>query len=228
MKTTNRRRQEAHVRTQAVCVDHRDTLEATQGGKDMVVQLGTSVAVVKQGFTDQQRGSKEVHAGAAAAGKARRTLRARLKSIVRISRILKPDAGLAEPLRMPRVASDELLLADARMIAGHATTVADAFVAHGLPANVLTDLPAQIAALEQAKLAQAAGNERRLTANAAILTALNAGDDAIDALEAILVSASETDPNALIAWKNAKRVGPSRAASTTAETPAPAPATKVA
>ena len=102
MKATNRRRQAAHVRAEAVCADHRGTFDATPGGKKMLAQLDTSVADVTPLFADQQRGLEEVRAGAAARRKACGTLRARLTVVVRMRRFVGLDAGTAEPFQMPR------------------------------------------------------------------------------------------------------------------------------
>ena len=222
MKTTSRRRQEAHVRTQAVCADHRGTFEATSVGKKMLAQLDTSVADVEHGFAEQQGGLEDARRGGEDRRTSRRGLRGGITAVVRISHLVGLDAGTSALVQMPTLGSDELLAADARMILDKVTPLADPFAAQGLPANVLADLPGQIAALKQAKLAQAAGKERHLTANAAILTALDSGDEAVAALEKILV-ASQQDPDAMTAWNCAKRVGPSRAKEAAVVVPMPAP-----
>ena len=112
---------------------------------------------------------------------------------------------------MPRPGSDQQLIADAQGIAERATPLADRFAGHGLPATVVTDLPAQIAALEQAILRQKEGRETHVGAKAAAMAALASGSTAMDVLERIYLNAFGDDPNAVAMWHNARRVGPSRA-----------------
>ena len=185
---------------------------------------------VERGFAAQQRSLDDRRAAVDACHTGRHDIRESLKAVVKVSAFVKLDEGSAKVMRLPRFSSDELLLADARAILDKVTPYADAFLAEGLPANVLTDLPAQIAGFAAAKLAQPQARQQFTVASKAIATALDAGDEAIEVLETILVNSPNVDPGVLTKLRLAKRVGPAHAKdeAPAGPTPVPAPVPKVA
>lgn len=211
MRNSNRRRYESQVRVRAFCADHREIFTGTPLGEKMLAQLDASVAEAAGHFASQSKGRNAAQEGAAARHTARTALRGSLTAIVRTSRFLGLAAGpTAEQFPMPRRGSDQLLVADATAILEKAVPLADAFVAHGLPANVLKELPAQIAAVNGAILAQAAGRETHVGANVAVNGALDVAAQAVDALESIFLNAPDVDANAVAMWQHARRIGPAR------------------
>lgn len=241
MNLSSRRRYESLVRVHALCAEHRDVFTVTPLGTKMLAQLDASVTGVADQFASQSKGRNAAQTGAAARAKARTALRNSLKAIVRSSRFVALASDIvAEEFPLPKLGSDQQLVADAAAILEKATPLADAFAASGLPANVLKDLPAQIAAVTGAIVAQAAGRETHVGAQAAMKDALDAGVQAVDALESIFLTAPNVDANDVAMWKHARRIGPTRVKEDTtpmnppaggkSEQPAPqsAPVTKAA
>ena len=219
MRKTIRRKHEAQRRAHTVCLSVRSVVEATDSGKAALAKLGASVDQVESLYTAQQQALNARRVAAADCDAARGRIRDLLKAVVGVSRVVQLPEGTAVVMRVPEVGPDELLLADANAIHDAAAANAAAFVAAGLPENVLTDLQAQIAAFKAAKAVIATvRNTFKATAQAA-RTALQSGDEANAVLDAILAHAPNADPQALTRFRAAKRVGPSHAGETPAAQP---------
>ena len=104
---------------------------------------------------------------------------------------------------VPEVGPDELLLADANAIHDAAAVNATAFVAAGLPENVLPNLQAQIEAFKAAKAVIANVRNTFTATTQAARTALKGGDEANGVIDAILAHAVNADPKALTRFRAA-------------------------
>jgi len=225
MKRVNQRRYEMLVRVRGFCGDHRAIFEGTALGKKKLAALDAAVTELTGHFASASIGRDAARGATASRRHARAALQRSLEAIVRTSRFLDLEqTALAERFPPVRRVSDRALVANARAMMQHAAPLSEAFVAHGLPATVLEALPAQIAAVEQAILDQAAGKETHVGANAAVTAALAAGVAAVGALESIFLNAPGHDAHTLAIWKSARRVGPARVKEAAAPQPAPASA----
>src|SRR5205823_2694749 len=85
---------------------------------------------------------------------------------------------------------------------------ADAFVAEGLPPDLLKHLDQGIADFASAREAQAASRQRFTAASASIGETLDHADKTADVLEDILINTPGAPPEALTELRIARRVGP--------------------
>jgi hypothetical protein len=229
MNTVNRRRYEMLVRVRGFCWDHRATFEGTPVGSKKLAALDTAVTELTGHFASASIGRDAARSATASRRHARETLRRSLEAIVRTSRLLDlEEAALAQRFPLVQRVSDRALVANARALAEHAAPLAEAFVAHGLPGTLLQELPAQIAAVEQAIVDQMAGTKTHVGANAAVTAALAAGVSAVAALENIFLNTPGQDAHTVAIWKNARRVGPTRLKEAVPADPQPTPAPKAA
>src|SRR5258708_1259536 len=216
MRKTIRRKHEALRRAHTVCISVRGVIEATDSGKATLAKLGASVDQVESLYTEQQQALNARRVAAADCDAARGRIRDLLKAVVDISKVVKAGEGSGVVMRVPEVGPDELLLADANAIHDAAAVNATAFVAAGLPENVLPNLQTQIEAFKAAKAVIAnVRNTFRATTQAA-RTALKGGDEANGVIDAILAHAVNADPRAVTRVRAAKRGGPSHAGETPA------------
>ncbi len=226
MRKTIRRKHEALRRAHTVCISVRGVIEATDSGKATLAKLGASVDQVESLYTEQQQALNARRVAAADCDAARGRIRDLLKAVVDISKVVQPAEGSAVVMRVPEVGPDELLLADANAIHDAAAVNATAFVAAGLPENVLPNLQTQIEAFKAAKAVIANVRNTFTATTQAARTALKGGDEANGVIDAILAHAVNADPKALTRFRAAKRVGPSHAGETpAAQTGAGQPAT---
>jgi len=85
---------------------------------------------------------------------------------------------------------------------------ADAFVAEGLPPDLLKNLSDRIAAFESARNDRNAARERFTAAAASIHETQQKADDTIAALEAIAINLPDAQPELVTKLRIAKRIGP--------------------
>ncbi|HYM26097.1 MAG TPA: hypothetical protein VEU08_22925 [Vicinamibacterales bacterium] len=225
MKTTHRRRQEAHERVYAVCLKFRDAISSNPAGEKTIVKLDKSVTDVGTRLTDQQGFLADRLAATAACEAGRLGIRDNLQAVAKISAFVTLPEGSAKVNLLPTDVSDKQLTSQAEAVLERVKPNAAAFIAEGLPSNVLTDLEQQIADLKKAKQAQATARRQYAAATNAIKADLIPGDEAIQVIDTILKKTSPAlDGDALTELRNAKRVGPARATAKAPAQPEPVPA----
>ena len=216
MRKTIRRKHEALRRAHTVCLSVRGVIEATDGGTAALAKQGAAVDQVESLYAEQQQALNTRRVAAADCDAARGRIRDLLKAVVDVSKVVQLAEGSAKVMLLPEFGSDELLLADANAIHDAAAANAAAFVAAGLPDNVLTDLQAQIGAFKAAKAVLANVRNTFKATTQAARTALKGGDEANAVIDAILAHGPNADPKALTRFRAAKRIGPSHAGETPA------------
>jgi hypothetical protein len=222
MRKDIRRRYDAHARVNNVCAEHSAIFDATPGGQKTRTALGTCVTeearlqAAQKGFVQDRR------AAATQAFEARGVLRAAVKAVVRFGKLANVgQAGMA--LRLPQAGSDDEMVAEAQAILNRVSAHADAFVAAGLPPDLLTHLDTTIHGLASARDAGATARQRFAAATVSILELQDEAETNVNALESIAIHTPGAHPDVVTKLRIARRVGP-RAVATPTPTPAPAPA----
>ena len=211
------RRHDAQVRVQNVCVEHSAFFDATPGGGNTRAILGTHVDEITRLLALQERSNEDRRAATLQCRASRRALRADVRAVVTVGRGVSLDAATMGAMRFPGGATDDELLAYARGLLDRVSPHADAFVAAGLPPDLLKHLGDQIAAFTAARDAQAMARQRFTAASESILETLDQADQAVDVLETIARNAPGAPPEVRTKMRIARRIGPRSV------TPAPAP-----
>ena len=208
MRSTNRRRYESLANLLALCEAHRDQLESTPLGTQLINQLGAVTTRVAGLFKTQSDGRNSAHDATGKRRTAARLVRRHATDLAQHARALGAVSGPAIQLPPLREGSHQQLIADARSAVDAVQPLAGVFKANKL--TVLDDLPPQIAALDAAMKDQSAGRETHVGASAVVTEALNEGAQVAAALEPIFRSVVNGDPELIAKWKNARRIGPAR------------------
>jgi hypothetical protein len=227
MRKQVRRRHHAHVRAQSVCAEHSAFFDATPGGQKARAALGTQMAEVDRLLALQERSIEDRRAATERCRLSRRTLRDAAGAVVRVGRVVHLDAAVMGTMQLPGGTSDDELLAYSRGLLDRVSAHAEAFVAEGLPPDLLTHLGDGIAAFAAAREAQAASRQRFTAASESIRETLDHADKTADVLEAILINTPGAPPDVLTKLRIARRVGP-RVSPPVPKPPQSAPADKAA
>ena len=225
MEKRQRFRQLAYSRFNALCADHRDTLETTNGGKQSVADLGTSVASAEQRSQERQRRLEEERVAVKDCRTWRRILRGVLQAIVEISRSVVPAEGTAEVMHTPGKVNDESFLAETRAIQDKVKQYESEFLAQGLHPVVLKNLADGIDRLAAARLAREKARALRVAAGQSLREDLTTAKKAMRRLHTIVVTTPGIDAEVVNAFRTAKRVGPSKAKAEAPAQPDSIPAT---
>ena len=204
-------RHQAQARANDVCVGQAAVFDATSGGQKTAAKLSGAVTDVQRLNMDLEGYRDDRTAAAKDCRTGRATVRGGLTALVNIAPFVTLDPSAATVLHLPLTNSDEDLLSVAREALDKVTPNAQAFIDQGLPANVLTDLPKQVAAFAAARLALAKARRDYTVTLDAIREALAEGDDAIRIAHTILRTTPSAPPDAIKQLRIAKRIGPSTA-----------------
>jgi hypothetical protein len=223
MTARDKRRLDMVVRLRAFCAEHPGLFESARDFQKTLADLDAAITELRTHLQAQDSGLASFHESVRRRTEARTALRRGLESIRTFAATLNA-VGLDEKFRLRHNMSDAALVVRARSFAGDAAPIADALAARGLPAGALTDLPAQIGALEQAMAA--CGEQRRthVGARAGIDAALRSTAAIAKMLDAIVLRGAKRDAATVAAWKNVRRIGPAKVTEGGEPTPAPAPA----
>lgn len=208
MRKAIRRRYDAHVRVQDVCAEHSELFDATAGGKKTRATLGAQVAEVTRTLATQQRSVQDRLAALDEIRDARDALRNGAKGVVKVGRLVNVADARMSAMTPPGVRTDDELLAYTRGLLDRVSEHADAFVAEGLPPDLLQNLEDRMKAFVAAKSAFAAARQRYTAATQSILDTQAEADNTVGALEAMALNTSTADPDLLTRLRIAKRVGP--------------------
>jgi hypothetical protein len=142
-------------------------------------------------------------------------LREDLEAIARTAKAMADEIpGIEEKFRLPRGNNDMNLINVARGFAVDAAPFSAQFIAHEMPADFLTDLNEDIAALEAAIAEQAEGVEEHVGARVAIQQSFEDGMKEVRTLDAAIRNKYANDPTTLAEWTSASHIerAPRRAA----------------
>jgi len=223
MNKRQRFRHVAYSRFNALCADHRDTLETTQGGKQAVADLGTSVTSANQRSQERQRRLEEEREAVNDCLTWRRILRGVLQAIVEVSHSVVPAEGTAEVMHVPGKINDEAFLAEARAIQDKVKQYESDFLARGLHPDVLKNLADGIDRLAAARLTREKARALRVAAGQSIREDLTRARAAMRLLHTIVVTTPGVDPEVVNAFRAGKRIGPSKAREEAPAQPYPVP-----
>ncbi|HLJ56870.1 MAG TPA: hypothetical protein VKT77_17655 [Chthonomonadaceae bacterium] len=228
MLTTNKRQYEALKSVLVLCEQHKEPIEGVPLGKPFLDTLRQSVSKSADSLKGLSDGRNAGHEASAARRESAAIVRRQAEDLMRTARVLGAPSGTAIDLPPLRDGSHQQLIADARSVLERVAPLADVFRAHRIQSY--DDLPKQIALLDGAVDATATARKQRAGARAALKDALSEGADAAAGLKPLFFAVVSGDPDQISQWKNARRIGPSRAGKSgaPAAAPAPAPATPAA
>jgi len=227
MRKNIRRRYDAHVRVNGVCTEHNNLFDATPGGQSTRAALGTCIADSDRLFAAQTQAIEERRAGAQQSRMARSALLDATRAVVNVGKLVNIGDSPMFTMRVPVGPSDDELIAYARGLLNRVTAHADAFVAAGLPPDLLKNLESRIQGLVAAKDAVAAAHQRFAAAAVSLQQTQSQADKTVAALTSIAVNTPAAHPEVITKLRIARRVGPRTgrpADDTPTPNPAPAPA----
>jgi hypothetical protein len=191
-----------------VCAEHSVFFDATPGGQKAHADLGKQVAEVGRLLALQHRPILEGRAATEQCRLFRRALRNAARAVIRVGGVVNLDSDVLGNMRLPGRTNDEELLTFSRGLLERVSAHADAFVAEGLPPDLLKHLDQGIADFALAREAQATSRQRFTAASESIGETLDHADKTADVLEDILINTPGASPEALTKLRNARRVGP--------------------
>src|SRR5712691_8203921 len=160
MRKRIRRRHDAHVRAYSVCTEHSALFDATAGGQKTRAALGAHVADVDRLLALQERSIEDRRAATEQCRLLRQTLRNAASAVVKVGKLVHLDDTVMATMQFPGSPSDDELLAYSRGLLDRVSAHAEAFVADGLPPDLLKHLADAIQAFAAARDAQAASRQR--------------------------------------------------------------------
>jgi len=213
MRKHVRRRYDAQVRASNVCHEHSGIFDITPGGQKARTALAARVTDVGRLFALQERTLEDQRAATEQIRIGRRALRDRANVVVKIGKLVRVDETTMTTMQLPGSVSDDELVAYLRGLIDRVAPHADAFIAEGMPPDLLTNLQDGIQQFAAAKDRYAAARQGFTAATEMIRETQAKVDNTIDALEAIAVITPAAHPEMLTKLRMAKRVGPRAAAS---------------
>ncbi|HYM25085.1 MAG TPA: hypothetical protein VEU08_17835 [Vicinamibacterales bacterium] len=222
MKTTNKRQYESLKSVLGLCEEHKEPIEAMPLGKPFMDALRQSVSKSGDALKSLSDGRNAGHQASAARHASATIVRQQAEDLIRTARVLGAPSGTAIDLPPMRNASHQQLIADARSVLEQVAPLAGVFKAHKIQSY--DDLPKQIALLDGGVDATKAARTQRAGARAALKDALGAGADAAAGLQPLFFAVASGDLDAISQWKDARRIGPSRAGKSAAPAAPPEPA----
>ncbi len=230
MTSLDRRRYDMLVRVQQFGIAHAERFPADSLGGRTFAALAATLDQVSGHLTSQAQGYGATRSGTLSKAAARAALRQALDALARTARAMAADVpGLEGRFRVvPTRLNDLELLTAGRAFAGEAAALASPFIAHGLPAGFLAELQAALDAFEGTARDRVAARGARASARAGITATLDAADEAVARLDAIVPNTLRGEPALLAAWRVARHIQRTGTAAAGPAEPAPVPAPAVA
>ena len=160
MRKYVRRKHDANLRTDRVCTEHSAVFDATPGGQKTRTALHTYVQDIGGLLGTQESSIEDRRAATNQCRQCRRSLRNAGKAVVRVGKLVNLDEDVMKTMQLPGPGSDSDLVAYMRGLLDRVSAHADAFVAEGLPPNLLKNLSDRIDAFETARNDRNAARER--------------------------------------------------------------------
>ena len=183
-------------------------LALTAGITALFAQVATTTSTLKELAMEQTGGLGTFRGGALECRRMAGELRASMRDINEIARVLKPDVapGAKEVFRMPRNRSFQALMAAGRHFAEKAEPLEALFTARALPATFIADLQAQITAFETAVGMKAGGRSERVGGTSGLDVTARSLIEMVQELRAIMRVHLKAKPALLAAFRSAARV----------------------
>ena len=192
----------------SVCAQHSELFDATPGGQSTRATLGTCVATVGRQLAVQKQSVEDRRAATQLCRVARGALHATARAVVRVGELVKLDQTTMETMKIPTAMGDDELIAYSQGLLNRVSPYADAFVAKGLPPDLLKNMDASLQTLMAARDARTTAVRQYAAATASIHDSQNLGDKTIAALEAVAINIPAANPEVVTKLRMAKRVGP--------------------
>jgi hypothetical protein len=141
---------------------------------------------------------------------ARKTLDGSVGAIVGAARVYAlRQPGVDRRFRLAPRGGDRSLVAWGRAFLADAQPIAAGLLDNSLSPDVLTNLPAQIAALDKAMADQRTGRDKARLVHISLRTVRRSCAKTMSGLDAIARNAFRSDAEKLAGWKQSRRRGPS-------------------
>jgi hypothetical protein len=177
---------------------------------------GRAFGAVGDAIAEIERQSSErlvkAQAGKRARAAARTAIWERLHAIVRADRVVATGPPARSVFQLPARRSDVALLDTARSFIDAGEIASAGWVAAGLPETCLAELREMTSAFSDAIASRRAGQTGVKAARKALADALVFGFAAVRQLDAIVANTTKPDSAVAVAWKAARRAGPTHAA----------------
>jgi len=209
MEKTDTRQYETTKEVNRFCQANRPDFEAAPTGPSLLTDLGGHVADMDRVFADDQSGLGMVLEAEKVRGDRTATLTGSIDAIVAAARVAAlTSTGIDARFRKGPRSSARARIAWARAFLKDVPPYLDALAAAGLSKQVVTDLPAQIDAVDKVLADKKAGLAKRADARTELESLGHARTVTLRDLDTIARSVFRTNPDKLAAWKRARRVGP--------------------
>ncbi len=223
MKRIDRHHFDMLARVKQFGVTYAELFPPDSLGARSFAALGAALDQASGSVTSDVQGRTATRKGTLSKADAREALRAKLEGLARTARAIVPDVPAVKgSFRLVTAGKNDLeLLAAARSFILDATPLAERFIAHGLRPTFLADLQSAVETFEAAARDRVAARQARASAGAGITQALDAADEALARLDAIVPNIIQERPTVLAAWTVARRVQRNGARGPGQATPAP-------
>jgi hypothetical protein len=208
MKKAVRLTHESQVRSNDVCTEHRDSWDGSAGANPSRLALDGYVTESTRLLTLRARAVDDRRAATEQCRRCRIALRAWGKAVVMIARLVTLPDTVMDILRIPGSLSDTALQAHMQALHDRVLPYKDAFVAMGLPPDVLPNLAGGIQTLADARAAYAATIQDAAAAEQALRENQARARITILALESIAPRETAEHREVVNKLKVARRVGP--------------------
>lgn len=203
------------INVKKFCADHTPAFTNTppKGRDAKFATAKTQISTLLQQITAQQTTQVSGSYGQATMNQAveRQELVELLRTVNRTAAAIALDRnepGLMDRFRMPPLSSDAVLVASGRAFATAITelNLAADFTDHGYEQDIVADLTAEAADVEDAESSQGGALQDQGGATASLPSLLKQGSNAVKCLDAIIKNRFRNAPGTLGAWKIASHV----------------------
>ena len=174
----------------------------------IIKAIGSGVAKLKNHISQQVSGAGAIQQSASSHQDARKALKTRLDLIFQTARVLN-----LEQFYLPRQRTDAAYIAAGQSFAELAQPFEEKFVEQGLPPNFIVALGAAVADLQRSVVAKMSSKGAHSGSIAEFNETLRQAMVNLKRLDALVKNTVASDPGFLAAWKIARRVTHTGAAS---------------
>jgi hypothetical protein len=202
-----RRRLEMLIRVDGFGRAFASSFPATSRGGQLFATVRTAIGEVEGKATVQSSSARTSQQHTASKAVARAALIEEMQAInLTAKAIALGEPGVDDKFRLPRGASDQVLLATARAFAQDAAPLSEEFIKREMPATFLDELSAAINEFSQTISERNQSTASQVSATAAIDEAMEKGLNAAQELNAVVKNRLRDDRAALAEWTSARHV----------------------
>ena len=206
MNDTFRRKIEMLIRVRDFGVANSSSFAADSRAAKLFSSLSTVITELQTLSSNQASGTHSAREINTSLSLAREAVIEDLHAISLTARSLAHTApGLENKFRRPRKIRDQELLAIARAFANDAEPLKAEFIALEMPASFLSDLEANIAALEAEMTDRHTTQNSKSAATTSMDSVLDRAVDIVQQLQAAVQNRFQTDDGLITAWRRASR-----------------------